>query len=125
MRGADAAGRVIYGERVDPAKPQDLSIREFFQRAKSEQELIIGTPARSRISDEWVLPLAFPLTMPDGGFGGAAYVLINSARLTAAFAALNIGEHGAIVLLDNRKRVLHRYPEAEDCLLYTSPSPRD
>ncbi|USX12638.1 response regulator [Oxalobacteraceae bacterium OTU3CAMAD1] len=120
VRGADAAGRVIYGERVDPAKPQDLSIREFFQRAKSEQELIIGTPARSRISDEWVLPLAFPLTMPDGGFGGAAYVLINSARLTAAFAALNIGEHGAIVLLDNRKRVLHRYPEAEDMLFGTT-----
>ncbi len=120
VRGADAAGRVIFGEQVDPAKPQDLSIREFFQRAKSEQELIIGTPARSRISDEWVLPLAFPLTLPDGGFGGTAYVLINSTRLTTAFAALNIGEHGAIVLLDNRKRVLHRYPEAEDMLFGTT-----
>ncbi|HEX7988300.1 MAG TPA: response regulator [Duganella sp.] len=120
VRGADAAGRVIFGERIDPAKPQDLSIREFFQRAKTEQELIIGLPARSRISDEWVLPLAFPLTLPDGGFGGTAYVLINSTRLTTAFAALNIGEHGAIVLLDNRKRVLHRYPEAEDMLFGTT-----
>nr|WP_315395511.1 response regulator [uncultured Duganella sp.] len=114
VRGADAAGRVIFGERVDLSHPQDLSIREFFQRAKGEQELIIGLPAKSRISDEWVLPLAFPLTLPDGGFGGTAYVLINSSRLTAAFAALNIGKRGAIVLLDNRKRVLHRYPEVDD-----------
>ncbi|HEX8404553.1 MAG TPA: response regulator [Duganella sp.] len=116
VRGADGSGRVIYGERIDLTKPQDVTIREFFQRAKTEQELIFGLPNRSRISGEWVLPLAFPLTLPDGGFGGTAYVNINTQRLTAAFGALNIGANGAIVLLDNRKRVLHRYPEVDNML---------
>jgi hypothetical protein len=34
-----------------------------------------------------VLPLVYPLTLPDGGFGGTAYVLMNSARISEAFSA--------------------------------------
>jgi PAS domain S-box-containing protein len=113
VRGSDAAGRVIYGEDIDLSKPQDLTIREFFARLQSEHELIFGVPVKSRIIGEWVLPLVYPLTLPNGQFGGSAYVLMNSARITESFAALNIGAHGSIVLLDNKKRVLHRYPEVE------------
>jgi PAS domain S-box-containing protein len=114
VRGSDAAGRVIYGEQVDPAKPQDLTVREFFERTKTERELIFGVPVKSRISGDWVLPLVYPLTLPDRRFAGTAYVLMNSARIDESFAALNIGPHGSIVLLDNRRRVLHRYPAVED-----------
>ena len=113
VRGSDAAGRVIYGEEIDLSKPQDLTIREFFARVQTEHELIFGVPVRSRISGEWVLPLVYPLTLPDGRFGGSAYALMNSARMTETFAALNIGANGSIVLVDSRKRVLHRYPEVE------------
>jgi signal transduction histidine kinase/CheY-like chemotaxis protein len=113
VRGSDAAGRVIYGEDVDLNKPQDLTIREFFARVQAEHELIFGVPVKSRISGEWVLPLVYPLTLPDGSFGGSAYALMNSARMTETFAALNIGANGSIVLVDSRKRVLHRYPEVE------------
>jgi signal transduction histidine kinase/CheY-like chemotaxis protein/HPt (histidine-containing phosphotransfer) domain-containing protein len=113
VRGSDSAGRVIYGEDVDLSKPQDLTIREFFARVQTEHELIFGVPVKSRISGEWVLPLVYPLTLPDGRFGGSAYALMNSARMTESFAALNIGANGSIVLLDSRKRVLHRYPEVD------------
>ncbi|HEX5342022.1 MAG TPA: response regulator [Duganella sp.] len=114
VRGANAAGLVIYGEQVDPAKPQDLTIREFYARVKTEHQLIFGVPVKSRISGEWVLPLVYPLTLPDGGFGGTAYVLMNSARISEVLGALNVGPHGSIVLLDDRRRVLHRYPEVPD-----------
>ncbi|SDG35594.1 MULTISPECIES: response regulator [unclassified Duganella] len=114
VRGANRAGMVIYGEQIDLQRPQDLTIREFFTRAQNEHELIFGIPVQSRITNEWVLPLAYPLTLPDGTFGGAAYVLMNSSQITEAFSGLNIGQHGAIVLMDDRKRVLHRYPEAAD-----------
>ncbi|MBV7536607.1 response regulator [Duganella sp. sic0402] len=114
VRGANTAGQVIYGEQIDLKHPQDLGIREFFARAQQEHELIFGVPVQSRISGEWVLPLVYPLTLPDGSFGGAAYVLMNSSQITEAFSGLNIGQHGAIVLLDEKKRVLHRYPDAED-----------
>jgi PAS domain S-box-containing protein len=113
VRGSDAEGRVIYGEEVDPAHPQDLRIREFFLRVKNQRRLTFGVPVRSRISGHWVLPLVYPLTLPDGSFGGTAYVTINSASLDQSFAALKIGAHGSIVLLDAEKRVLHRYPQVE------------
>jgi PAS domain S-box-containing protein len=114
VRGSNAAGLVIYGEQVDLAKPQDLTIREFYARVKTEHQLIFGVPVKSRISGEWVLPLVYPLTLPDGGFGGTAYVLMNSSRISEVLGALNIGPHGSIVLLDDRRRVLHRYPEVPD-----------
>ena len=113
VRGSDASGRVIFGDEVDPAHPQDLSIREFFQRARLERKLTFGLPVQSRITGKWVLPVAAPLTLPDGSFGGTAYVTINSSTLDESFAALKIGAHGSIVLLDARKRVLHRYPQVE------------
>src|SRR5471032_154004 len=114
VRGSDAAGRVIYGEQVDPTHPQDLTVREFFPRAKVEHDLIIGVPVKSRISVEWVLPLVYPLAMPDGSFGGTAYTLMNSSRLTELFSSLNIGANGSIVLLDDRRRILHRHPQADN-----------
>ncbi|NVM77435.1 PAS domain S-box-containing protein [Duganella sp. SG902] len=114
VRGSNAAGMVVYGEQVDPANPQDLTIREFYARVRSERQLIFGVPVRSRISGEWVLPLVYPLTLPNGDFGGTAYAVMNSARITEAFAALNVGPHGSIVLLDDKRRVLHRYPEVPD-----------
>ncbi|RZT11243.1 PAS domain S-box-containing protein [Duganella sp. CF402] len=117
VRGSNAAGMVIYGEQVDLANPQDLTIREFYARVQNEHQLVFGVPVQSRISGEWVLPLVYPLTLPNGGFGGTAYVVMNSARISEAFAGLNIGAHGSIVLLDDRRRVLHRYPEVPDMLI--------
>jgi PAS domain S-box-containing protein len=112
VRGSNADGLVIYGDEVDPAHPQDLNIREFFQRARTERELIFGVPVKSRISGEWVLPLMYALTKPDGSFGGTAYVNMNTSRITELFASLNTGPHGVITLIDSQRRILHRYPEA-------------
>ncbi|NYE60938.1 PAS domain S-box-containing protein [Duganella sp. 1224] len=114
IRGADAAGRVVYGEQIDLRRPQDLTVREFYARVVAAPGLVFGLPVQSRISGDWVLPLVHPLRRPDGGFGGSAYVLMSSARLDTAFAALNIGAHGRIVLIDRDKRLLHRYPESAD-----------
>ncbi len=114
VRGSDAVGRVVYGEQIDLQRPQDLTVREFYARTTAAQGLVFGLPVQSRISGDWVLPLVYPLRRPDGAFGGTAYVLMNSARLDAAFAALNIGAHGNIVLIDPARRVLHRYPETAD-----------
>jgi PAS domain S-box-containing protein len=120
VRGSNAAGLVIYGEQVDLDHPQDLTIREFYARVQNEHQLVFGVPVQSRISGEWVLPLIYPLTLPNGGFGGTAYVVMNSARISEAFAGLNIGAHGSIVLLDDRRRVLHRYPEVPDMPIGTT-----
>jgi len=113
VRGSDANGMVIYGEDIDPAKPQDLKIREFYQRATTERELVFGVPVKSRISGELVFPLALALTYPDGRFGGTAYVLMNNARINELISSLNLGPHGVITLVDTKRRLLHRYPSVE------------
>jgi PAS domain S-box-containing protein len=114
VRGANAAGLVVYGEQIDLQHPQDLSVREFYARLATAHEMVFGVPVQSRITGEWVLPLVYPLTLANGDVGGTAYVLMNNARINEAFSSLNIGANGSIVLLDDRKRVLHRYPEVPD-----------
>ena len=117
VRGSNADGLVIYGEDIDLAHPQDLNIREFFQRARTDRELIFGVPVKSRISNEWVLPLMYALTKADGSFGGTAYVNMNTSRITELFASLNTGPHGVITLLDSQRRILHRYPESSTVVI--------
>jgi PAS domain S-box-containing protein len=114
VRGSDRNGLVIYGDEIDLAHPQDLTVREFFKRAQNERELIFGVPVRSRISGKWVLPLVYPMTLPDGSFGGTAYVNMNTTRVTELFSSLNIGPHGTIALLDKQRRLFGRYPDVPD-----------
>ncbi|NRR32877.1 response regulator [Oxalobacteraceae bacterium] len=114
VRGSNSGGDVIYGEDIDPAKIQNLAIREFFARAKDEPKLVFGMPVKSRISGQWVLPLVYGLRLPDGSFGGTAYVNINISRIDELFASLDVGLHGVITLIDSRKQILHRYPAAKE-----------
>jgi signal transduction histidine kinase/DNA-binding response OmpR family regulator/HPt (histidine-containing phosphotransfer) domain-containing protein len=117
IRGSDADGQVIYGEDIDPLNVQNLGIREFYQRAKVERDLVFGVPVKSRITGDWVLPLMYAMTLPDGSFGGTAYVNMSTATLSEVIASMNVGAHGVITLLDSRHRILHRYPEAREITL--------
>ncbi|MES2152404.1 MAG: response regulator [Pseudomonadota bacterium] len=113
VRGTNRDGIVIYGDEIDLAKPQDLKIREFYQRALTERELIFGVPIISRITGEMVFPLIYAMTEADGTFGGTAYVNMNNSRIIEMIASLKLGEHGVISLLDTKGRVLHRFPESK------------
>jgi PAS domain S-box-containing protein len=111
IRGADAGGRVVYGEEVDPERPQNQLQREFFQRARDERRLIFGIPVQSNITGEWVWPIVAPLSLPDGSFGGTAYVNIRNDQVMAVFSSLNIGAGAVVTLFDERRQVLMRHPE--------------
>src|SRR4029453_3610103 len=50
VRGADAEGRVLYGEGANATPPVSVADREPFQRARAEGGLIIGLPVQSRLS---------------------------------------------------------------------------
>ena len=113
VRGSDANGMVVYGEEIDLANPQDMKIREFYQRATTERGLVFGVPVRSRISGEMVFPLMLALTYPDGRFGGTAWVNLNNARINELITSLDLGPHGVIALIDTQHRLLYRYPAAQ------------
>ena len=112
IRGTDAGGNVIYGEDIDPANIQNLAVREFYQRALTDRDLVFGVPIISRISGVPVFPLIRALTLPDGSFGGTAYVNMNSELLAKLFSSLNVGDEGIITLIDQQKRILHRFPNS-------------
>jgi signal transduction histidine kinase/DNA-binding response OmpR family regulator/HPt (histidine-containing phosphotransfer) domain-containing protein len=117
IRGSDADGQVIYGEDIDLSKIQNLGIREFYQRAKVERDLVFGVPVKSRITGDVVLPLVYAMTLPDGRFGGTAYVNMSTTTISDVIASMNVGAHGVITLIDSRHRILHRYPEIPEITL--------
>ncbi|MRV74118.1 response regulator [Duganella sp. FT92W] len=114
IRGSDADGQVIYGEDIDHSKIQNLGIREFYQRAKVERDLVFGVPVKSRITGDWVLPLIYAMTLPDGNFGGTTYVNMTTTTISDVIASMNVGKHGVITLLDSQHRILHRFPEVAE-----------
>jgi PAS domain S-box-containing protein len=111
VRGTDANGTVIYGEDIDMAKPVNLQIREFYQRATTERALVFGVPIKSRITGDMVFPLMYAMIYPDGRFGGTAYVNMNISRINEVISSLELGKHGVVTMLDAQRRLLYRFPE--------------
>jgi PAS domain S-box-containing protein len=111
VRGADAEGRVLYGEGVDPTAPLSVADREPFQRARAEGGLVIGLPLQSRVSGEWLFPMVRALTHGDGSFAGVVYVNTANTRVFDLFASIRTGPNGVIALFDKDRRLLIRRPE--------------
>lgn len=114
IRGADADGMVVYGEGIDPANPVRLTAnatgKEMFEHTQSDRNLVFGLPVKSRISGQWVLPVARALSFADGRFGGMVYANISIAQIANMFSALSAGTHGEVTLFDAQRRVLHQRP---------------
>ncbi|MES2581593.1 MAG: response regulator [Pseudomonadota bacterium] len=114
IRGADAEGMVVYGEGIDPANLVRLTAnatgKEMFEHTQADRNLVFGLPVRSRISGQWVLPVARALSFADGRFGGMVYANLNIAQIADMFSALSSGTHGEITLFDAQRRVLHQSP---------------
>lgn len=126
VRGGDQDGRVIYGEGVDLNKVQSQHDREYFLRAKTEGKIAFGIPVISRVTGEYLLPIAAPLTYPDGSFGGIAYANTEVKRLLEMLSSLKIGEHGVVALFDAQRRIMVRYPSPKALLtgqILTAKSP--
>lgn len=111
LRGTNANGIVRYGNGVDPGQPVNLSDREHFKVAKVTPELVITAPVLSRISKQWVMPIARRLEKRQGEFDGVVYANISVEHFSKLFASLQAGQHGVIVLFDANLNLYIRYPE--------------
>jgi hypothetical protein len=111
MRASDQSGLVRFGSGADPGKHISISHRQFFKDATHSQDLVIGLPLTSRISQRWVLPLARQLRKANGEFGGVAYLNLDLADFTRTLASLNVGKQGVITLFNVQRQVLLRIPE--------------
>lgn len=99
FRLADEHGLVRWGNLVDSSDPPDVAHRDFFQQAKepSSGKAVISGPVVSRISGNWVLIVARPLTWK-GQFKGVLYASINVEHFKHIFKRYDLAQHDAIAL---------------------------
>ena len=110
LRAANRAGLVVHGPRADPARPFDVSQRQFFIEASANPERVISVPLKSRISQRWVLPMALGLRDATGRPAGVVYVNLPFDDIGALFAAQPVGRRGVVTLFNSERQVLLRHP---------------
>lgn len=110
VRACDEQGNVIYGASLPSGKVLNVSGRKFFAEARAAQGPVWGLPVKSRVSGNWVIPMARALRRPDGSFAGVVYINTDVASLQEVFQKVYAGEHGTIALFDDRRRIYVRLP---------------
>jgi two-component system cell cycle sensor histidine kinase PleC len=86
----DSEGRLIVQSRSHP--PPDASIVDrdhFFMLRDGGRSMAIGTPAFSRVTDEWSIFVARRLSKSGGAFGGAVVATIDPAYFETVYASIN------------------------------------
>lgn len=111
IRGSNERGDVIYGINLPSSGTLNVASRRFFQDAKAAGGLVFGLPLKSRITNTWVLPLAYPLRGKKGEFAGTVYVTTEIEPIARLFRSIDLDENGTVALFDANRRVYLRYPE--------------
>ena len=101
MRVVDSAGGVTYGVDKSGAvlagnSKVNVSDRDYFRRARdtSGTDLIITPPFFGRLSSTSVFQMVRRISLPDGSFGGIAYVAFDIQHLENKLQTANVGPCG-------------------------------
>ena len=111
--GAD--GKLRYGIRNVADRNADISDRDDFKylREHPDGNLLVSPPAVGATAHQWLILLGRRISNQDGSFGGAVYAPIPVLGLEKAFAALNIGPKGIILLTHGNFRIAAWVPLRE------------
>lgn len=93
----DARDNVIAG--THPASGESVAALDFFQRAREEDDMVIGAPRREQGAEEW--QLTFSRRIADAGqrFAGVVTVSVHAGYFVSVYEAAVLGEHGVLGLL--------------------------
>ncbi len=112
LRVSDASGQIRFGENGLLERPADISDRPYFAAARDNgNRLVISPPVLGRISQEWVIPVAWRLDGPAGRFDGLLVANLQTKKFTDLFASLKSGPNSVVVLFDADASINLRYPE--------------
>jgi signal transduction histidine kinase len=111
LRIADAEGRVRYGVDLPQGAAINVSDRPYFAFARDQADagLVVSEPLRSRVSGRWVLAVVRRLNLPDGRFAGIVYGSLDVDYFQRMFAAVELGQYGAISLRSTSLRLVARH----------------
>ncbi len=113
FRLSDEKGHVFYGTEVMPGTPINVADRDYFISLSNNSKIgmLISKPMLGRISHKWVLVVARRINKPDGSFAGVVYSGILLERLAETFSSINTGKNGSVILVDDKRSTICRYPE--------------
>ncbi|OYU99892.1 MAG: hypothetical protein CFE45_11255 [Burkholderiales bacterium PBB5] len=111
LRATDADGNVRYGPGLTQGQTFNVADRAYFQAVRQGgQALVIGMPVKSRVTGQWMLPMARAVRSADGRFLGMVYAFTNTQRMLDVFSTITADSHGVVTLFDDQRRVLLRHP---------------
>ena len=107
--GADNTGTILPFE-----SGVNVSDRSYFQQAKYEEQqgLIITPPFFGRLISKWVIQLVRRISLPDGTFGGIAYVSFDIHHFEEMLHIGNISSHSSVALRTLDLLLVARYSPA-------------
>lgn len=111
-------GIVICDEKGDWLTSSDgigpnLGGHEYFQRHKQStaRDALIGRPIKSEADGEWIITVSRRFNHPDGSFAGVVVAAIGARYFSQFYEPFQIGDHGAVTLLNTDGIVLARDPD--------------
>ena len=112
IRIADARGQVLYGLAAEEGT-LNIGDRDYFQRARESDALVISEPLFGRVLRRWGIVVARRLETDSGEFAGIVYTNLSTEHFIESFKGLTIGSEGAISLRTPSQRLIARYSAAE------------
>ena len=110
INAVDLEGRVFASA---PAAPEPINVadRQWFQKARQTRAIVLGEPVLGRISQKYVINLAYSFLDEAGRIQGVVTAGIDLQWLGGLLAKSDFPPATALVLTDSSRKVLFRYPE--------------
>ena len=107
----DAQGRLIYNSGVEDMG-FDLSNAAYFKvlSAQPQTGFLISTPIKSKIDNQWLIPVSRPLIAADGAFIGTIAASVNPLYFGTLWTSIDLGADGLVALLHRNGSLMMRSP---------------
>lgn len=112
----DAKGNIVFDAAGEVPRVANFADREYFRvhQQRSDVGLYVGHPYASRLRNGSLsIPLSRRISHTDGSFAGVVLLAIQLDYFRQLFSALSLGNHGAMVLMQQDGTLIMRRPYDE------------
>ena len=108
----DAQGRYVVDSIAVPHAGLNSADRPYFQyhRDHPDRGVLVGGLVRAKVDGTWIVTVSRRLDTPQGDFAGVVVGTIAVDSLERFYGSIDVGEHGAIVLMASDGIVLALAP---------------
>lgn len=112
----DAKGNIVFDAAGEVPRVANFADREYFRvhQQRSDVGLYVGHPYASRLRNGSLsIPLSRRISHTDGSFAGVVLLAIQLDYFRQLFSTLSLGNHGAMVLMQQDGTLIMRRPYDE------------